>query len=44
MKWVPVMEKVNRRSMKFLGLRGIHILWVLITLLLLSAANSKWTG
>lgn len=44
MKWVPMAEKVSGRSVKLFGLRGIHILWALVTLLLLSGAYSKWGG
>ncbi len=44
MKWVPVVEKAERRAMKVVGVRGISILLALLTLLLLSGAYDKWTG
>lgn len=44
MKWVSAVEKVNRRAVKPLGVRGISILLVILTLLLLSGAYGKWTG
>jgi hypothetical protein len=44
MKWVPEVEKVNRKALKVLGVRGFYVLLAILTLLLLSAANDKWTG
>jgi len=44
MKWVPVVEKANRKALKVLGVRGISILLAILTLLLLSGAHDKWTG
>ncbi|MGQ9699971.1 MAG: hypothetical protein ACUVQS_02765 [Candidatus Bipolaricaulaceae bacterium] len=44
MKWVPTVEKVNRRAVKLLGVRGIPIILGILTLLLLSGAYAKWGG
>lgn len=44
MKWVPVVEKVTERGMKILRGRGLLGLLSILTLLLLSSANFKWTG
>jgi len=44
MKWVPVVEKANRKVLKVLGVRGISILLAILTLLLLSGAYDKWSG
>jgi len=44
MKWVPVVEKANRKALAVLGARGIYILLAILTLLLLSGANDKWGG
>jgi len=44
MKWVPEVEKVNRKVFKILGVRGFYILLAILTLVLLSGANDKWTG
>lgn len=44
MKWVPMVEKANRRATKVLGVRGFYVLLAIISLLLLSGAYDKWTG
>jgi len=44
MKWVPEVEKVNRKASKVLGVRGFYILLAILTLVLLSGACDKWTG
>lgn len=44
MKWVPVVEKANRKALKVLGVRGIHVLLTLVALLLLAGAHDKWAG
>lgn len=44
MKWVPVVEKANRKALKVLGVRGMYVLLALLSLLVLSGAYDKWTG
>ncbi|MGB9756928.1 MAG: hypothetical protein ACP5JD_00435 [Candidatus Bipolaricaulaceae bacterium] len=44
MKWVPQVEKVNRKALKVLGARGFYVLLAILTLLLLSGAYDKWGG
>jgi len=44
MKWVPVVEKANRKALKVLGVRGLYVLLALLSLLVLSGAYDKWTG
>jgi len=44
MKWVPVVEKANRKALKVLGVRGLYVLLALLSLLVLSGAWDKWTG
>lgn len=44
MKWVPMVEKANRKAAKILGVRGFYVLLAILTLLLLAGANDKWTG
>ncbi len=44
MKWVPVVEKANRKALKVLGVRGLYVLLALLSLLLLSGAYDKWAG
>lgn len=44
MKWVPMVEKANRRAVKVLGVRGLYVLLAISTFLLLGGAWSKWGG
>ncbi|MBC7109332.1 MAG: hypothetical protein H5T41_11240 [Methanomassiliicoccales archaeon] len=44
MKWVPMVEKANRRAVKVLGVRGLYVLFTILTVLLLSGAYGKWGG
>ena len=44
MKWVPEVEKVNRKASKVWGVRGFYVLLAILSLFLLSGAFDKWTG
>jgi hypothetical protein len=44
MKWVPEVEKVNRKVFKVLGVRGFYVLLAILALFLLGGAFDKWAG
>jgi hypothetical protein len=44
MKWVPMVEKVTRKAVKVLGVRGFYVLLAILSFLLLSGAHDKWAG
>ncbi len=44
MKWVPMVEKVNRKASRAVGVRAFYVLLAILSFLLLSGAADKWTG